>query len=382
MGDMTASRRSSIDGTKDNRRVTIADIAREAGVSTSAVSYALNGRPGVGDARRQQIQALVASMGWRPNSAARSLQAARAHAVGLIFRRSQDSFGESQNFLLRFLDGAGHELWAHDVVLVLHGVSDLDAEMAVYRRWWTERRVDGVMVVNPVVDDPRLPLLMRLPLPAVVVGDTRPDSALPAVWTDDSEAAVLAVEHLVSLGHRRIARIARIPDALHTRIRKDAFTAAVTRAGLTADLSIDIDSDSDDEQPTRELFRLLALGRPPTAIIYEDDTLALRAALALREMGLRIPTDLSVMTWDDSLLCRLADPPITALRRDAFGYGQQVSRHLLASLNGQQVGDLRGTVTEIVVRGSTAPPSDAATSSRTRVREARTPRRDSVRRQQ
>jgi DNA-binding LacI/PurR family transcriptional regulator len=342
-------------------RVTIADIAKRAKVSTSAVSYALNDRPGVGAATRQQILAIAEEMGWRPNSAARSLQAARAHAVGLVFQRSEDTSVESSGFMLRFLDGVQSQLSERDMVLVLRTVHDLDAEMAVHERWFAESRVDGIIVVNPIVDDPRVPVLERMGLPAVVVGDTRSYSSLPAVWTDDADAARLAVEHLVGLGHKRIARVGGMIDLLHTRIRRDAFAAAMSAAGLADDLSVDNATERDADRVTRELLRAR---RPPTAILYEGDTMAMSALSTLRRMRIRVPADMSVIAWDDSPLCRLAYPPLSALRRDAFTYGQLVSEHLLALLAGRKVSDRRGTVAEMVERESTA---RAPVRSRTKV---------------
>lgn len=335
-------------------RVTIADIAKKAKVSTSAVSYALNDRPGVGEATRKKILRIARDMGWRPNSAARSLQAARAHAVGLVFQRSTDPAAESSGFMLRFLDGVQSRLSDHGVVLVLRTVHDRAAEIAVHEQWYAESRVDGIVLVNPTVDDPRLPALERLArreLPSVVVGDTRACSSLPAVWTDDAEAATLAVQHLAALGHKRIARVGGMTDLLHTRIRRDAFAAAMRAAGLGVDLSVDDATEDDADRVTRDL---LGRRRPPTAILYEGDTMAMRALVTLRTLRIRVPADLSVLVWDDSPLCRLAYPPLSALRRDAFAYGQVVSDHLLALLAGKRVADRRGTVAEMVVRESTA----------------------------
>ena len=343
-------------------RVTIADIARQANVSTSAVSYALNGRPGVGEATRQEILTIARNMGWRPNQAARALQAARAHAAGLVFLRAKDTAEESSGFLLRFMDGIESELSEHDTVLVIHAVHEISAEIEVYERWYAEHRVDGVVVINPVVDDPRLPALLQVGLPAVVAGDIRGSSPLPAVWTDHAEAATLAVEYMVSLGHHRIARVGGALDYLHTRIRSDAFGKAIAAAGLPGDLCIDNATQHDAERITR---RLLSRKRPPTAILYETDTMAMRGLTTLRELGISVPADLSVMVWEDSPMCRLAYPPLTALRRDAFNYGRLVAAHLLTRLSGQPVTDRRGTVAEIQVRESTGP---APTVSPTKTR--------------
>jgi DNA-binding LacI/PurR family transcriptional regulator len=335
----------------DERRVTIADIAREAEVSTSAVSYALNGRRGVSPRTRERILVLARDLGWRPHSAARALKAARAGAVGLLLAGQEEAFGEEAFFLLRFLAGLEGALAGRGVALVLHTVPDRSAENAVYEQWYAERRVDGMIVLNPVVDDPRLRFLEKLGLPAVVIGDTRDISPLPAVWTDDLESAALAVEHLVTLGHTRNARVGGPLDLVHSGIRKRGFREAMRRAGLSCDL--DVDTEYQVEPTTHELLRV---SRRPTAIIYESEIMAMQALSVMRAEGLDVPGDISVLAWDDSLYCRLVHPRLTALHRDIFNYGRLAAAHLLDVLDGQPARDLQGTVTELAVRESTAPP--------------------------
>lgn len=335
----------------DDRRVTIADIAREAEVSTSAVSYALNGRRGVSPRTRERILVLARDLGWRPHSAARALKAARADAVGLLLAGEEQAFSEDAFFLLRFLAGLEGALAGRGVALVLHTVPDRGAENAVYEQWYAERRVDGMIVLNPVVDDPRLRFLEKLGLPAVIIGDTRDTSSLPAVWTDDREAAALAVDHLVELGHTRIARVGGIPELVHSGIRKAGFHEAMERAGLNPEL--DLDTEYQVEPATHQL---LGLAERPTAIIYESEIMAMQALSVMRDEGLDVPGDISVLAWDDSLYCRLVHPRLTALHRDIFSYGRLGAAHLLDVLDGAPAGDLQGTVTELAVRESTGPP--------------------------
>jgi DNA-binding LacI/PurR family transcriptional regulator len=231
-------------------------------------------------------------------------------------------------------------------------VRDPAAEMAVYRQWFAERRVDAAVMVNPTVADPRLPLLEQLGLPCVIVGDTRGVSEIPAVWTDDAEATDLAVAHLVELGHRRIAWVGGQATLLHSSIRQTAFRAAIGARGLATDLLFEA---ADDAATDAVLARLLGQPDRPTAIIFEHQIAAMRGLNQLRERGLDVPTDVSVMSWDDDPLCRLTNPTLTALRRDAFDYGQVVGTHLLALLAGEPVGNLRGTRSAAIARRSTGP---------------------------
>ncbi len=151
------------------RRPTIADIANRAGVSKGSVSYALNGRPGVSELTRRRILAIAEEVGWHPNRAARALSAARSGACGLALARPARTLAY-EPFFAELLSGIEAELSARQVALMLQIVEDVEAETVALRRWWAERRVDGVLLVDLRMEDPRVPLVEELGLPAVIVG--------------------------------------------------------------------------------------------------------------------------------------------------------------------------------------------------------------------
>lgn len=341
------------------RRITIADIAREAAVSTSAVSYALNNRPGVGAQTKERILAVADQLGWRPSRAARALYSSSlVNSVGLLMLSVERPHGDTADFFVEFLAGVQEYLAQEDVLLVLHSVPDRDVANETYRRWRAERCVDGVILLNPLVRDPRIPFLEELKLPAVVVGDVRGRTDLPAVWTDDQHATSLAISRLVELGHRRIARIGTGRDFLHTEIRRRAFVAATRRAGLASDLSYYTDS-----RPPHELVMdLLKQDNPPTALLVESSTAAVNIVVGLQSVGIAVPDTISVMSWDDTALCQVVQPAITAFQRNIRGYGYLVAEHLLRIVSGEQPGQIVGTATELVERASIGPPRRAARS--------------------
>ena len=202
------------------RRPTIADIAQRAGVTKAAVSFALNGQPGVSAATRERILAIAQEVGFQPNSAARALTAGKAEAFGLVIDRPAQTLG-IEPFFMQLVSGIQAELSAHQVTLLFTVTEDTDAEIALYRRWWQQRRVDGVFVVDLQVDDRRVGVLEELRMPAVVIGTPRGSGTLPAVWQDDRAAMEAVVGHLAGLGHRRIARIGGFPRYWHSRLRTD-----------------------------------------------------------------------------------------------------------------------------------------------------------------
>ncbi len=213
------------------KRPTIAEIAARAGVSIGAVSYALNGRPGVSANTRKRILDIANEIGWRPSVAARSLSGSRAHSVGLVIARPADTLGV-EPFFMRFIAGLERELSGRRTALLLQVVEDHRAAIEAMRQCWAERRIDGMVVTDLWTEDARIPVLEELQMPAVLVGRPRTDTRLPAVWTDDTAAVESAVDYLVALGHRRIARVAGLAALDHTQVRIAAFRAAMLAHGL------------------------------------------------------------------------------------------------------------------------------------------------------
>ncbi|MGW4897567.1 LacI family DNA-binding transcriptional regulator [Kitasatospora sp. NPDC004240] len=337
-------------------RPTIADIARRAGVSKGAVSFALNGRPGVSESTRARILRVAEEMNWRPHSAARALGGARSDAVGLVIARPARTIGV-EPFFSQLLSGLQAVLSAGSVALHLMVVEDTAAEIEVYRRWASEHRVDGFIVVDLQVRDPRPAVLEELALPAVVLGGPGRGGPL-RIWADDREAMLSIVDYLAAIGHRRIAHLAGLPHFQHTQRRIRALRDSSRRLGLEEALSVPTDfSDAEGAAATRTL---LSRPRRPTALIYDSDVMAVAGLGVAAEMGVAVPGELSIVSFDDSVLARIVHPPLTALSRDTFALGEQVARSLLAVIEGAGPGrDLQMPTPRLTVRESTSPPAAA-----------------------
>jgi len=334
------------------RRLTIAEIAARAKVSPSAVSFALNGRPGISAQTRERILAVVREANWRPNYAAHALSTSRSGVIGVVTVRQPGQPLWSASFGGHFLAGVQAALAERGVLLILHTVASLEEEARLYEQWLGERRVDGVLVINPHVDDPRLPELERLGLPAVVVGDTRDTSSLSCVWTDDEAAARLAVEHLAALGHGHIGRIGGDAHLLHSRIRERAFLEAARSAGVTIQAET-IDADGDAAAAVRAMAA--EADHPLTAVIVEDLEFAVSLTSTLTTGGASVPGDVSVLAWDDGPSATLLTPSLTALRRDIAAYGRLAAEELLRVIDGEPPRSVLGTQTLLVERQSTGP---------------------------
>ncbi|MEU8772266.1 LacI family DNA-binding transcriptional regulator [Streptomyces sp. NPDC048606] len=392
------------------RRPTIKDIARRAGVSESAVSFALNGRPGVSEATRARIRGVAEELGWLPNSAARALSGERSGAVGLVLARPAHTLGV-ESFFLRLVSGIQEVLAAAGIALLFQVVEDVDAECVVHRRWWAERRVDGVLLVDPRTNDPRPELLARLGLPAVLVGgqapppgsETAPAAApgpaaapapasapasadappfvtapgseraadppappapgagggLSAVRSDDARAMADVLAHLHALGHRRITHIAGLPGLAHTDRRVASLREEAARLGLPAARVRSVPTDYSDTEGAAATRRVLAEPEPPTALIYDNDVMAVAGSAVAAELGIPVPGRLSVVAWDDSPLCRVTHPRLTALVRDTAAFGRLAAEELLALLAGGAPRTRESEPPRLEPRESTAPPPAA-----------------------
>ncbi|MGF6822093.1 DNA-binding LacI/PurR family transcriptional regulator [Microbacterium sp. ZKA21] len=312
-------------------RVTIADIAARAGVSIGAVSFALNGRKGVSAETRTRILAVADELGWAPASAARSLAGAKTATFGLVLARDPRNLGV-ESFYMQFLAGIETELSLRNHGLLLQVVPDLESELETLRGWHKARRVDGVIVTDVRVDDPRIDYLAKTPaLPAVVVGDPSVAEGLTTVGTDDATAARAAVRHLVELGHRRIARVAGMVELAHTRIRDDAFLDEMRI--LDAE-PIVLHTDFTPAEGVEATRSALTAPDAPTAIIYDNDIMAVAALGVAAQLGIRVPDDLSIIAWDDSVLCQHTYPRLTSLSHDVVNFGAHVARRLFDVVGG------------------------------------------------
>ncbi len=333
------------------RRPTIADIAQRAGVTKAAVSFALNGQPGVSAATRERILAIAHEIGFQPSSAARALTAGKAEAFGLIIDRPARTLG-SEVFFMQLISGMQDELTRQHVTLLFTMVEDQDAEIELYRRWWAQRRVDGVFVVDLQVDDRRIPVLEQLHMPAVVIGTPRGSGSLPAVWQDDRAVVETVISHLAGLGHRRIARVGGFARYWHSALRSEAFSAVAAAAGLNA---VSVEADYTAEHGAQATRALLGSAEPPTAILYDNDVMAAAGVGMVQRMGIDVPSAVSIVSWDDSALCELIHPALTALRRDIAAAGSQAARMLQEMAAGGQPANFQETPPVLQIRDSSGP---------------------------
>ena len=344
---------ASSKGSGTGRRPTISDVAALAGTSKGTVSFVLNNRPGVAVKTRERVLAAMAELGWQPNMLARSLSISRANAIGLVLARTPDTL-RSDPFFAPFIAGVELGIAGTDAAVLLRFVEGAEAEEAVYRNLATARRVDGVIVADLRCNDSRIPLLAELGLRAVTLNEPDVPSPFIAVCSDDLVGVVAGVEHLIGLGHRRIAHVGGPSIYLHAGRRKQSWEGALRDHGLEPGLFAEADfTAAGGAEATRWLLDRPAAERP-TAIVYANDSMAVAGMVVAQAMGLSLPRDLSVIGFDDSELAAYVHPALTTIRTDPVAWGRLTARTLLDLVHdGRRVQTATVGPAELVVRGST-----------------------------
>jgi DNA-binding LacI/PurR family transcriptional regulator len=335
-----------------HKRPTIVDVARAAGVSIAVVSYALNGRPGVSEETRARVLRTAAELGWRPSAAARSMRSG-PKCVGLILPAGGGTLA-GEDRLLQFITALQSTLSEHQIGTLVHIADDLSAASEACTRWWAERQVFAVVLPDVRQDDPRMDDLVARGIPAVGLDGPQAGST-SMVWADDGSAAANLADYLLSLGHQRLARVTGRPELAVTRVRDEAFTAAARRSGASVS-NIVVGTGVGGGAGAAATRRLLQSADRPSAIVYDDDEMAISALDVARRLNIDVPWELSIVAGVDSSRCRLAVPSLTALTRNLRDYGIATGELLLDILQARPTSDRRLDTPALTVRGSTAPP--------------------------
>jgi LacI family repressor for deo operon, udp, cdd, tsx, nupC, and nupG len=332
-------------------RPTIADVARRAGVSPAAVSFAVNDRPGVAEETRARILRAAEELGWRPSAHARALTEARARAVGLVLAREPAQL-EADAFFVRFLSGLERTLAPRDHALLLQLVpTERGVDAGAYERLAASGRVDGFIVTDVDVKDRRFAALEAAGLPTLVAGHPPHGCLFPWVETEHGRGMAAAALHLADLGHERIGFLGGPASLDYVQVRLEHWRAALVAAGREPGAVVCVEPA---EPVADAAARLLAAGA--TAVASTSDVLALGLVAAARARGRRVPEDLSVMGFDDSVLAALASPGLTSVRVDYAEFGAAAAAALLALIDGEEPARSRLADPHLVVRGSTAAP--------------------------
>jgi DNA-binding LacI/PurR family transcriptional regulator len=332
-------------------RPTINDVATAAGVSKGAVSFALNGRPGISPDTRRRILEAVDNLGFAPSSRARALSVSRALAVGLVIARPPEIL-RADAFFPSFIAGLESVLSTRGHALLLQ-VAERD-DLAAYRRLVQEGRVDGVFVTDLQADDDRPALLEELGLPAVLIGPhlgAQPRARQSALGVDDAPGIRAAVEHLIDLGHERIAHVSGPLHLVHGHSRREAWSKALHDADLPEGPCLEADFSA--ESGARAMRELLDLSDLPTAVVFANDLMAMAGLSVAVARGVAVPDELSITGFDDVEICAHLQPSLTSVHTDVVAWGRAAATRLLELIDDHEPTPADLPDARLIVRDST-----------------------------
>ncbi|MFU0098941.1 LacI family DNA-binding transcriptional regulator [Streptomyces rhizosphaericola] len=336
---------------RNGGRPTLEEVAARAGVGRGTASRVINGSPRVSEATREAVEAAVAELGYVPNRAARALAGNRTDAIALVVPEPETRFF-AEPYFSAIVRGVGAALADTEMQLLLT-LAGNDRERRRLAQYLTAHRVDGVLLVAVHADDPLPELLEQLGMPCVISGARHAAEPLASVDSDNFEGARAAVEHLVSRGRRRVATITGRLEVYGAQRRLDGYRAALATAGLPPDERLIAPADFTEEGGARAMHELLARRPDLDAVFAASDVMAAGARQVLREADRRIPEDVALIGFDDSVVARHMHPPLTSVRQPIEEMGRRMAELLLEEIAGRS-GE-RPTVvlpTELVVRDS------------------------------
>jgi LacI family transcriptional regulator len=325
-------------------RVTIRDVAQHAGVSVATVSKVINQRYGVAADTMARVQAVIDELGYEASLVAQSLRNHRTNVIGILV-------ADLEPFSTELLKGAADAIRGSGFELVVYSAGGRTSDVVGWERRYLSRLsgtlVDGAVLVTPTVVD------VNYGAPVVAVDPHTGSSGFPTVDADSRHGARLATEHLLSLGHRRIAMLAGRPDLESAKLREQGYRDALAAAGVPVEESLVRVGGYDADLSALAARELLTGPRRPTAVFAANDVSAIATIEVAVDLGLRVPTDLSVVGFDNIPESALCTPQLTTINQPIRTMGERAVEMLIRLIRGESVERTHLTLaTELVVRNS------------------------------
>lgn len=313
---------------KQRVAVTMADVAREAGVSLMTVSRAINGKDGVSDTTRERIQTIIDRLGYRPSEIARSLVTDRTGTIGLVV------IDNSNPFFSEVARGVEHAAYARGYnVFLCNTEEDIEREQTILRSL-EEKRVDGVILCSPRLDEEPLRYALKRHAAVVLINRVMTEPRYGMILMNDERGGELATEHLLNRGHRAIGFLAGPERSYSGQMRAKGYWTTMLKAGIKPCAEWERRCLPVVESGREAAYDLLSKHPEITALFCYNDLSAVGALQASADLGRRVPDDLAIVGFDDIALASLVTPPLTTCRIPMYELGNQAMRLLLDDIKG------------------------------------------------
>jgi LacI family transcriptional regulator len=331
---------------------TLEEVAQLAGVSRSTVSRVINDHPNVRPETRERVWQAIRESGYQPHAAARSLVTNRTQIIGMVIPEAVTTLFTEPFFSL-LLRGATDACNSHQYQLMLSLFTANADRQEIYRRILCSGYLDGAIVASASLDDPLIPDLLRDRIPFVSVG-RYPNKPVHYVDADNVGGARMAVEHLIRLGHRRIATIAGRLDMIHGQDRLSGYRQALEARGIPVEEELIVEGDYSEASGMVAMQRLLPAS--PSAVFVASDMMAIGALKALRQADRQVPQDIALVSFDDIPIASAIEPALTTVRQPIERMASMAVEVLLSVLETSPQGEAPAQrivlPTELVIRAS------------------------------
>lgn len=330
---------------------TIKDIAKAAQVSVTTVSRALNGYSDVNETTRRKIIQISNELGYSPNMAARSLISKKTKTLGLLLSNiTRDS--SKDNIAYEVLCGINDRSGEHDYDLVLFSTTPQKQKMKSYKTLCKERGVDGVIIMGMRLDDPYLKEIVSSDIPCVLIDIKLNGPHVNYVTSDNKNGAAAAVQHLVECGHRHIAMINGHSQADVSRLRLEGYREALESFDIPYNDAYVYDGSFSETGGREAVQKLLSAHPEVTAVFCASDLMALGALQGVKELGVKVPEDISMIGFDNINTTAYCTPALTTVHQQKYEMGCHAAQTLIDLLEGRETNHSVMLETELIKRDS------------------------------
>ncbi|MDY6914330.1 MAG: LacI family DNA-binding transcriptional regulator [Planctomycetota bacterium] len=337
---------------------TAVEVARKAGISRSSAYEILANpkHPCYPQATRQRVLAAAKEVGYVPHAAGRALRTRQAHTIGVLADKGSLTVGHAGGVFTDFLPGlcVGAAKFDYYVLVEVDHPAEPERNLKFHRELACSGRIDGIVIASPAVNDPRLDIFRSADIPIVVRGGSFLEKDFDTVGNDRTEVLRLATQHLLDLGHRRIVHLTGPTFPVGFEERKRGYREAMEAAGAEPRNVIVYDEAFVPVRQVEEVVEdMWSSAQPPTAVVADDDILAVDVVHTLQRRGLNVPSDVSVVGVNDSNMCLRIQPTLTSVSLNTWRTGEEAARLLISRIKNPGQPVRRVTVPcELIVRDS------------------------------
>lgn len=342
----------------ENKSVTIKDVAKKAGVSMSTISRAFNNYNDISKVTREHIFKIADEIGYKPNIIAKSIDSDQNFRLGMFIEDYEPS-GLLNPIVFEILMSFKNTIIKQGYELILLSINSDMQKSQNLTEFFKEKELDGAFILGLKMNDEYYKELSNINYPCVLFDISIQNPMLCCIGVDNTKGAFMAVEHLIKLGHRRIAFINGHKEAFVSYERLDGYYLALNRYGIPIDNNLIVNGDFTDTGAEKAIEKLMNEQKDITAVFCASDLMAAGAISMLNSIGYAVPDDISIVGFDDIYIARFLTPKLTTIRQNRDRIGEIAANVLINLVNGQSTGRIL-VEPELIVRDSTKTLNPAA----------------------